>query len=116
MKKACISVVKRLYKEQQGQALWFALLSMMTMLGMGGFMIDLGRFYVVRSQLQLSTNAAGLAAAGSIWDSQTTDNAKTVATNYISNNPLFGLPEANINGTQFPIVQTTCLNSLLTSP
>lgn len=116
MKKACISVVKRLYKEQQGQALWFALLSMMTMLGMGGFMIDLGRFYVVRSQLQLSTNAAGLAAAGSIWDSQTTDNAKTVATNYIANNPLFGLPEANINGTQFPIVQTTCLNSLLTSP
>jgi len=112
MKKAFISVVKRLYKDQQGQAIWFALLSMMTMLGMGGFMIDLGRFYIVRSQLQLSTNAAGLAAAGSIYDSQSTSTATTVAKNYIANNPLFGLTEV----TNYPVVVTTCLNGLITSP
>jgi len=111
MKKACVSVVKRLYKDQQGQVILYVLLSMMTMLGMGGFMIDLGRFYVVRSQLQLSTNAAGLAASGNLYDASTTSPTQA-AKNYIANNPLFGLPEV----ANFPVVATTCINALLTSP
>jgi Flp pilus assembly protein TadG len=107
-----MSFVRRLWNDQQGQSVIFVTLGLIAMLGMGGLTIDLGRFFVIRSQLQNSVNAAGLAAAGDIWDSQSTNNAVNAAKQFITYNPISGLTE----DTGYPSVTTTCLNSLLTSP
>jgi len=98
--------------EQQGQVLIIVALAMIAMLGVGGFVIDLGRFYVVRSQLQNSVNAAGLAAAGDIYNTGSLTSATTEATNFANNdNSISGLTE----NAGYPLVQTPCLNMLLPS-
>ena len=112
MKKSWLFLVNKLYKDQQGQVITYVLLSMLTMLGMGGFMIDLGRLYLVRSQVQLSTNAAGLAAAGDVYNSSSLTSASTIAKNYALKNPAYGLAEDS----GYPVVTTKCLALLMISP
>jgi len=65
MKTRIVSFVRRVFKDEQGQTAVLVVLALgMVMLGVGGFTADLAHFYVVRSELQNSTNAAGLAAGG----------------------------------------------------
>src|ERR1700691_4437468 len=109
MKKAKESLIRRALSDEQGQTIWFVVLAMFIMMGVGGLTIDLGRFYVVRSQLQNSANAAGLAAAGSVYNTDSLGSATTAATNFVANNPSPGLSEV----TGYPLVTTTCLNLLM---
>lgn len=112
MKTARVSFVRRLFNDQQGQTSILVVLALgMVMLGVGGFTADLAHFYVVRTQLQDSTNAAGLAAAGTVWDNSTIVNATTVADNYVAANPIPGLTQ----NTNYPIVTTPCLNILMST-
>ena len=48
-------------------------------LGIGGLLIDVGRAYVVRADLQNYANAAALAAAGNVYNSSSTSNATSYA-------------------------------------
>ena len=52
----------RFFREDSGQALIMACISMIVLLAMAGFVIDLGHAMVVNRQLQAGTNAAALAA------------------------------------------------------
>ena len=67
---------------ERGQFLpWIALL-MVSMLGIAGLSIDLGRAYVLRQQLQNVANAAALAAANQVYLSSTTSQANAIANKY----------------------------------
>jgi Flp pilus assembly protein TadG len=111
MKTKRLSFVRRALSEQQGQTLIIVALSMFAMLGVGGLVIDLGRFYLVRSQLQNSVNAAGLAAAGDIYNTGSltaaTTEAQTFENKYSTVN---GLPVT------YPTPTTPCLNMLMIAP
>jgi hypothetical protein len=113
MKTVSVSFVRRLFNDQQGQTSVLIVLGLgMVMLGVGGFTADLAHFYVVRSQLQNSVNAAGLAAAGSVYNTNNLGSGINAAKNYVPNNPISGLTE----NTGYPAVTTTCLNLLMTAP
>jgi hypothetical protein len=111
MKTINLSFVWRALSDQRGQTLPLVAMGMLTFLGMAGLTIDVGHAYVVRSQLQSSSNAAVLAAAGSVYNTGSTSNASYVATQYsatkgsINYNPGMGSVNA--------VVSTPCLNSLL---
>jgi Flp pilus assembly protein TadG len=68
----------RLYREERGQALPLIAFAMVMLLGMAGFVIDVGNVYFTYHKLQSSTDAAAL--AGSQYMPNTT--AATVATAY----------------------------------
>jgi len=86
---------------------------MVALLGVGGLVVDVGRAYVVRSQLQNSANAAALAASGAVYDAQSdTVNSTTIANLYGSG----GSTDSNYfsgMGTVTTTVSTKCLNSLM---
>lgn len=108
------SLLRRALNDQSGQMLPWLAVGITAILGVAGLTIDVGHAYVVRSQLQNSTNAAALAAAGVVYNTSSTDNATTYANNYSSG----ASGDENYNST-FGTVQTTvttkCL-SLLVRP
>jgi Flp pilus assembly protein TadG len=53
----------RLAADETGQVLLFALVAMVVLLAMVGFVVDVGRAYLVQRQLQAGVDAAALAAA-----------------------------------------------------
>jgi len=55
--------VRRL-RENDGQAVAWMVLMMVVMMGLAGISVDCGHAYVAKRQLQASTDAAALAAAG----------------------------------------------------
>src|SRR5260370_41554681 len=61
-------VLRRVLHEQSGQAIWWAAAGIFGFIGMAGMTIDVGRAYVAYDQLQASTNAAALAAAGAMYN------------------------------------------------
>ncbi len=104
---------RRVLTDQQGQILPWLAVVLVGMLGMAGLSIDVGRAYVLRSQLQNYANAAALAAAGEVYNSSSTDNATTIATSYSA-----GSGGHNVNsslGTVTTTVTTVCLNMLMPS-
>ncbi len=113
MKTTIASFVRRVFKDEQGQTAVLVVLGLgLVMMGVGGFTVDLAHFYLVRTQLQNSTNAAGLAAGGFVWDNQSIQNAAALARNYaLNDNVANGLTE----NPSYPIVQTPCLNMLMTT-
>ena len=112
MRRICLSLVRKALSEQRGQVLPLAAMAMVAMMGMAGLTIDVGHAYVVRSQLQNSTNAAALAAAGVVYNTSSTDNATTYANNYSSG--ASGNENFNSNfGTVHTAVTTRCLNLLV---
>ena len=70
----------RLLRETSGQAFAWAVVAMVALLGMCGFVVDLGHAMLVNRQLQMSTNAAALAGAQDLPNT----NYSTVATTYSS--------------------------------
>jgi hypothetical protein len=112
MKNSIFSFVRRALTDQGGQTLPFAALGMIAFMGVAGLTVDVGRAYVVHSDLQNSANASALAAAGYVYTSQSASvNTTTVADQY---SPLSG--DENANST-LPTVTTTvttkCLNMLM---
>jgi len=63
------SYVRKAFLDQRGQVLPYVALVLVSLLITAGLTIDVGHAYVVRAQLQSSTNAAALAAAGEVYTS-----------------------------------------------
>ena len=99
--------------DQRGQVLPWVAVVLVGLLGTAGLSIDVGRAYVVRSQLQNYANAAALAAAGEVYNTSSTDGASSIATAYGA-----GTGGENVNsslGTVTTTVTTVCLNLLMPS-
>jgi hypothetical protein len=110
MKTTILSFVRRALIDQRGQVLPWVALGLVGMLGMGGLSVDVGRAYVVHAQLQNDANAAVLAAAGLVYNTSSTNNATTEATDYSGSSG-----DENVNstlGTVNTTVKTVCLNAL----
>ncbi len=111
MRTNCKSFLKRALNDQRGQILPLVMLGVVGFLGMAGLTIDVGRAYVVRRQLQSVASAAALAASGSVYNADSTNNATTVANQYAASS---GDLNANSSmGTVTTTVTTKCLNMLM---
>jgi hypothetical protein len=84
MKTAIVSLIRKAFKDESGQLIPMIALGMVGMLAVGGLTIDVGHAYVVRQQIQMSTNAAGLAAAGNVYDTGSLTDATAEADLYSS--------------------------------
>jgi Flp pilus assembly protein TadG len=104
----CLAFVRRALNDQRGQVLPWVTGGMFALMGMAGLTVDIGHAYVVRAALQNGTNAAALAAAGSVY--KTESDMVTAADAYASNTG-----EANYNPyvTGTPTVTPVCLNLLM---
>ena len=96
MKTKVASFFRRVFSDQRGQAMMWVAGSMLALGGVAGLTIDVGRAYSVRTQLQASTNAAGLAAAKYIYNTPSGNlaDAVTVANAVAAVNPVNGLTTA----------------------
>jgi len=102
MRTTCVSFIRRAFSDQRGQVLPLLALGMVTFIAVTGLSVDMGRAYVVRSQLQNAVNAAAMAAASEVYNVTSSSNpAVTVGITYLTLN--------GITGT----VTTKCLTSLL---
>lgn len=111
MRKIGMSFVRGFLFDERGQLLLWAPLVMIAVIAIAGLTIDGGQFYVARSQLQNSTNAAALAAAGGVYNTGTTNSASAVGPIY-SSSP----GNANFNSKLGKVVTTVtpkCLNMLM---
>lgn len=68
MKSKLAAALRRMFQEQNGQALVWVTMGLTGFLGVAGLSIDVGRAYVAYDQLQAATNAAALAAAGATYN------------------------------------------------
>lgn len=104
-------LVQKALLDQRGQILPWLAVVLVGLLGTAGLTIDVGRAYVAHGQLQNYANAAALAAAGEVYNTSSTNNATTVATNYSA-----GTGDQNVNatlGTVHTSISTVCLNVLM---
>jgi Flp pilus assembly protein TadG len=108
MKPIRSSFFRRVHRDQRGQALVMVVLGMVAFMGVAGLTIDIGHAYSVRNQLQISTNAAGLAAAGDVWVNKNLTTATTTAITYAKANPIQGLSF----DTGYPAVHSYCVQYL----
>src|ERR1039458_3286923 len=78
-----IAFFRRVLKDERGQMLVLYAMTLALFLGVGGGLsVDLGRAYLLRTQLQNIANAAALAASTQAYYSSSTTGANTIATNY----------------------------------
>jgi Flp pilus assembly protein TadG len=84
MLRACRSFLGRYWRDRSGVAGYFMVVSVVALVGMSGYAIDIGHVLLVQRQLQTATDAAALAGATQIVgdDTNGTTNSKTYATNY----------------------------------
>lgn len=110
MNRTILSIIHTAYSDQRGQVLPWVTLGMVGFLGLAGLTIDVGKAYVAYDQLQASTNAAALAAAGATYNS----SRSTVA----SQAKLYGADSGGKNasaslGTVYTYPSSVCLNILM---
>ena len=88
MKTNCLSFVRRLLSDKSGQSMVWVGVSLTALLGMAGLTLDVGRAYVVRSQLQSVVNAAALAGVSGL----ASNTVQTIVSNFeaSANNPNWG--------------------------
>ena len=106
------SFVRRALNDQRGQVLPWVTLMMVSLIGMAGLTIDVGHAYVVKAQLQNSSQAAVMAAAESVYISGATGTAQTLADQYSSSGSLGGVNGSAGQGTVSTTITTPCLNAL----
>jgi hypothetical protein len=108
MIKKCESHLRKVLKDQSGQAIYWALFGLVPMLGMAGLSIDIGHAYVVKTALQTGTNAAALAAGGYAFFSGATEQSEAST---------FGSYSSENNAVPFvvgaPVATPVCLNMLI---
>jgi hypothetical protein len=111
MKKQIISILRKALIDQRGQVIPWTGFMILTILGMSGLVVDVGRAYIAHTQLQNTVNAAALAAAGSVYVNSTTNGASAIAANYSASS---GDENANVGlgSLSTPTVSTVCLNLL----
>jgi hypothetical protein len=99
MRTKMMSSLRKAIADQSGQSIVLLGGAMFALCAMAGLTLDIGHAYSVRTQLQDSVNAAGLAAAGYIFYSEE-DNAIDQAKIFANLNPLIGgldnHPDANL--------------------
>jgi hypothetical protein len=79
MKPKFESLLRRIVKDERGQVIpWFAFLLLSMILGMGAFVLDIGHAYFCLRELQSATDAAALAGATQLRQT----NAVAMATTY----------------------------------
>lgn len=111
---ALSSFVRNVLSDERGQTLPFVALLMTAMLGFSGLVVDVGRAYVVRGELQNSANAAALAASGFVYDSNSSSvNSTSMANQYSSSSG--GSNVYSSLGTVNTSVKTRCVNMLMPS-
>ncbi|HTX47779.1 MAG TPA: pilus assembly protein TadG-related protein, partial [Caulobacteraceae bacterium] len=86
---ACRSMLARYWRDRTGVAGYFAAISVVALVGLAGYSIDIGHVMLVQRQLQTATDAAALAGATQIVAadesttlSPTSNAATTSAINY----------------------------------
>ena len=111
-----ITFFRRVLKDERGQMLVWAAMTLALFLGVGGGLsVDLGRAYILRSQLQNIANASALAASTQAYYSSSTTGANQIAATY---GPGSGDENANVvpaTVTVTPTITPECLNSLMPS-
>jgi hypothetical protein len=114
MKKVIGTFTREILRDERGQSLpWLAATVSAFLAVGGGLSVDLGRAYMVRSELQNYANAMALAAAGEVYNTSSLNNASTYANNYSASKG-----DENYNpglGNVTPSVTQVCLNMLLPS-
>lgn len=108
-----ISFLRKAIADQSGQSIVMLSLAVMSLCAMSGLTLDIGHAYFVRSQVQNAVNAAGLAAAGSIYTnpSASAKSAKDIALDYLKMNPIPGLQNSAVKD-----ADTKCMDSLQSPP
>lgn len=102
---------RELLRGDSGQVLQWAALAMVGLIGMCGLSIDAGRAYVAHTQMQNYANAAALAAAWQVYNSNSSTNVTNTATSYSASSGDKNYTTAV--GSVTTTVTTKCLNSLL---
>jgi Flp pilus assembly protein TadG len=115
MKMICKSpFVKKLVSDQSGQVLVWVTLGFMSLIAVAGLVIDGGQAYADHAILQNSANSAALAAAGVVYNSDTTTGAVSTGTTFSGssgdNNANTNMPGA---GTVSTTITPVCLNLLM---
>lgn len=82
MKKIIGLFVREALNDQRGQVLPWLAVVLVGMMSAAGLSIDVGRAYVLKSQLQNYANAGALAAAGEVYNSSSTAGFVSVANSY----------------------------------
>jgi len=77
-----ISQIRRLYHDQQGQAIVLVFGCLVTLLGIAALSIDIGYALHGQRELQASADAAATAGAVDLTDNDTYTGAQTLAVNY----------------------------------
>jgi Flp pilus assembly protein TadG len=85
--------------ETSGQVFAWAVVSMVALLGMCGFVIDLGHAMLVNRQLQMTTNAAALAGAQDLPSTSYQAFAKTYSSNVSTDNNYSSTNLSGVNTT-----------------
>jgi hypothetical protein len=114
MKKNKVAFFRTLLTDQRGQSLaWVAAIVSLTLSIGGGLGVDLGRAYVVRSELQNYANAMALAAAGEVYNTSLLNNATAWATTYSASQGHYNYNSGL--GSVTPTITPVCVNMLLTN-
>jgi len=107
MKPHNVTLIRRLLKDTQGQSAAMLVVSMLAFIGIGGITIDLGRAYVARQQLQISSDVAALAGAAAL------PNTTTASTQVTAYSALPGDKSATPNLTNVKVTTSfECLTTL----
>lgn len=110
------SILGRIIGEQNGQVLPWVAFMMILFLGMAAFVLDVGHAYFCLRQLQAATDAAALAGAQSLKDSDPTStvNAYSALSGGYNTNPALTLNGANSVSMVPGYPKYTCLGSSIT--
>jgi Flp pilus assembly protein TadG len=99
-------LLRRLLAEQSGQVLPWVAVVMIVCLMMGGLIVDLAHAMVIRRQLQASTDAAALAAAGTLPNTTYSTVGQTYSAASGGRNQLPGVSTGN------PTITPLCLTTI----
>src|SRR5437868_725254 len=101
----------RLGREEGGQVIAFAAISLAAAIGMGAFVFDVGNYYRAHRQLQAAADAAAIAAAGQLPNvSAATTTAQQYSASAGDKNE-----NANLSGVT-TTVTTKCISGLPCNP
>jgi len=104
--------LRQALRDQRGQVMPWVALMMISFLGMGAFVLDVGHAYICYHQLQSATDAAALAGAKQVYYS----TALSTATNYSGSTGTAGAPNSYSSLQNVTIVssKTECLQTIVT--
>jgi hypothetical protein len=111
-RRTMISFLRKGFNDENGQTLPFLALLMVGMIGVSGLVVDVGRAYVVRGELQNSANAAALAAAGYVYASSSASVTPTTVADQYSATTGGNNTDSSL-GSVTTTVTTKCLNILM---